>query len=202
MMKIARTLMLGVAAAGLMISGAQAADPVLLPADPVMIYDDIAFSFEGFYIGVQGGGFFTDNFGDFDHTAGLIGIVAGANFLVSDAILAGLEFQGDVYFGGNTASSSGFSAADALILGRVGALVTDEVLIYAAAGVGLIGGTGFAPASETGAYYAIGGGAEVAVTDNLGIRGEVLYKHLFNNTTTGIDGSGVQATLGLLWHLN
>ena len=201
-MKIARSLMLGVAAAGLMASGAQAAD-LLLPADPVMVYDDIAFSFEGFYIGVQGGAFFTDDFGGLNHTAGVIGIVAGANFLVSDAILAGLEFQGDVYFGGVEGGDNGFNAADALILARIGALVTDEVLVYAAAGVGLVGGTGFDPVgNDTGGYWAAGGGVEVAVTDNLGVRGEVLYKHLFEDTDIDLDGSGVQATLGLLWHLN
>jgi outer membrane immunogenic protein len=201
MMKIARSLMLGVAAAGLMVSGAQAAD-LLLPAAPEVIYDDVAFSFEGFYIGIQGGAFFTDGYGGFDHTAGLVGIVAGANFLVSDAILAGLEFQGDVFFGGNDGDDSSFGAVDALILGRIGALVTDEVLVYAAGGVGIVGGTGFevGTSDDTAGFYALGGGVEVAVTDNLGVRGEVLYKHLFNDQDAS--GSGVQATLGLLWHLN
>ncbi|MDB5505669.1 MAG: hypothetical protein JWR75_307 [Devosia sp.] len=216
-MKFARTLMLGVAALTIMGSAVQAADLILPPPamlDP--IYESPMFDFEGLYVGVQGGAFFPlkngdagSSFGSIDHTAGLIGLVAGANFLVTDMFLAGLEVQGNFLFGGNTTSSDEVSvaaisgagyAAEGLILGKLGVVLTDNVLAYAAAGVGVMGGNAFG--DNSGAFYAVGGGLEFGVTDNLGLRGEVLYRHLFNDQASGVSGHGLSATVGLIFHVN
>jgi outer membrane immunogenic protein len=174
---IARSLMLGVAAAALMVSGAQAADLIVQPpaADP--IYESPLFNFEGFYAGVQGGGYFYNGGGN-----GLVGVVAGANFAVSDAILAGLEFQGDAIY-----ENSNTWTYDALLLAHLGAVVTDQVLVYAAAGVGSVDGQ---------SAYALGGGVEVAVSDSVSVRGEVLGLGAWNNS----NWSTGRATVGVLFH--
>ena len=190
---IARSLMLGVAAAALMVSGAQAADLIVQqPADP--IYESPLFDFEGFYAGVTVGG--TAANGGY----GNAGLVAGVNFLVADPILVGIEAQGDVFFNG-----SGLSAGDALILGRVGVLATDQVLVYAAAGAGVIGSNN--PSISEG-IWAVGGGVEVAATDSLSIRAEALYLRTFDsgvnngfNPVAGANSSdAAKFTIGALWH--
>jgi hypothetical protein len=42
----------------------------------------------------------------------------------------------------------------------------------------------------------------MGVTDNLGVRGEVLYKQPFGTPPAGDPTSSFQATIGLLWHMN
>ena len=201
--------MLGAVALGIMGSAAQAADLILPPAILDPIYESPMFDFEGLYIGVQGGAFFplangqtTAEFGSgtINHTAGLIGLVAGVNFMATDMFLVGVEIQGNVLFGGQSPVVSGGYAAEGLILGKLGVVLTDNVLIYAAGGFGVMGGPDFGPTSGT--YYAVGGGLEFGVTDSLGIRGEVLYKHLINNPAAAPSDAGMSATIGLLYHLN
>lgn len=153
-----------------------AAEPTFM-ADP--IYDSPLFNFEGFYIGAQAGGAILAVPG----TVGVVGLVAGANFALSDALIAGLEFQGEALFNG-----AGFVGADALLLARAGTYVTQDMLAYGALGAGMVAGAG---------AYAFGAGIEMPLMEQLSARGEVL----------GIGGfgggpSGAKATAGLLWHLN
>src|SRR5688572_24097294 len=104
-MTFTKSLMLGVAAAALLSTGAQAAD-LLMPAN--QIYDSALFDFEGFYVGATGSlGAFPGPGGN-----GMIGVVVGTNFTVTDAILAGVEFQGDTVWNG-----AGFYGFNALFLG-------------------------------------------------------------------------------------
>lgn len=191
---IARSLMIGAAAVALMTSGAFAADLVVQApaADP--IYESPMFDFDGFYAGATLGGTAADG------GYGNVGLVAGVNFIVADPILLGVEAQADLFFNGD-----GLSAADALILGRVGALVTDEVLVYASGGVGVIGADN--PERQE-AFWAVGGGVEFAATENLSIRAEGLYYRTFDdgldnefNAVDGADASdAAKFTIGALWH--
>src|SRR6218665_3936105 len=91
-MNLQKTLMAG-AALALMCGSVQAAD-LLMPAD--LIYDSALFTFEGFYVGGTAG------LGAFPGTGGvgMIGVVAGANFALTDAIFTGVEFQGDALWNG------------------------------------------------------------------------------------------------------
>jgi outer membrane immunogenic protein len=175
-----RSLLLGSAAALALVSGAQAAD--LLVVQPSPVYEDVsAFSFEGFYAGVTAGGIAVSGGG----SAGSIGIVAGANFLVSDAILAGVEFQADaLYYAG------AFNASDFLILGHIGAVVSDNVQVYAALGGGVINDAGTSYGT-----WAYGVGAEFAVTDSVSLRGEVLGLYVPSTSQ-----NAVKATAGVLFH--
>jgi outer membrane immunogenic protein len=173
-MKIAHSLLAGAALAVAMASAANAAD-LLKPADP--IYSSPLFNFEGFYIGATGGGTISNSL------YGNLGVVAGANFAITDGIIAGVEFQGDTYWNGG-----GYAAYDALALGRVGGFVSDNVLVTGDLGVGLLNG---------GAVYAFGGGAEMGLASNFGVRGDVQAISYFGHAP-----SALRASAGLIWHMD
>lgn len=175
-MTFTRSLMLGVAAAALITTGAQAADP-MTPADNM--YGSPLFDFEGLYAGATAGlGAFPGSGG-----AGMIGVVVGTNFAVTDAILAGVEFQGDTVWNG-----AGFYGWNALFMGKLGGYLSDDMVVYGTAGGGWVANT---------PSYALGGGVEMAIADQFSIRGEAV-------ATGGWGGgfSGGKVTAGLLWHLD
>ncbi len=131
-------------------------------------------AFEGGYVGGYGGGFLHPEID------GTLGGIAGVNFALTDGIVIGAEAQGGATFGDST-------TYDALMLGHLGYEVTDSAMVYGALGSGLIDGKG---------SYAFGGGAEAALSGQLGVRGELLG--------TGEWGGGVEATkatAGVLWHI-
>src|SRR5690606_920925 len=103
-------------------------------------------NFEGFYLGVTGGGALVPGPG----LVGTVGVVAGANFELSDAIIAGVEWQGDTLWNGG-----GLVGFDALFLGKLGSYMSDAAIIYGTAGGGWVNG---APS------YAFGAGIEAAVS--------------------------------------
>lgn len=178
-----RSLLLGAAAAGALVSGAQAADLTVVQPSPV--YEDVsAFSFEGFYAGVTAGGIGVQGGG----SAGSLGIVAGANFAVTDGVLAGVEFQADALY-----HSGGFNSADFLALGHLGAVVADNVQIYAA-----LGGGALSTGGTTYGAWAYGVGAEFGVTDTVSVRGEVLGLYL-PGAPAG-NQNAAKATVGVLFH--
>src|SRR5688572_15631010 len=152
-----RSLSLGVAAAALLAGGAQAAD-LIIPTTPVPIYEAAGFDWEGLYAGVNLGGVFTNANGltnlEVSTSQFSIGGAVGVNFIVADPILVGLEVQGDYVF------HAGDDAGLFLALARVGAVVTDQVLVYAAGGVGVTSRSGVREGAD-----ALPGRLEVAVTD-------------------------------------
>jgi len=174
-MKFAHSVLVGAVLAASMATAANAAD-LLKPADP--IYSSPLFNFEGFYLGGSAGGAITGG-----GLNGTLGVIAGANFAVTDGIIVGGEFQGDAYWTGG-----GFTAFDALALGRVGGFISDNTMLYGDLGLGFKGGT---------AVYAVGGGAEMALTGPLSIRGDVQILGGW-----GALPSTGRATVGLLWHMN
>jgi outer membrane immunogenic protein len=190
-----RSLTLGVAAVALMASGAQAAD-LFIPTTPEpIIVSEPSFGWDGLYAGVEAGGFFYDDAdgstpGD---TFGVIGGVVGANFIAFDPILVGVEVQADYIWGEDA------DAGLILALARVGAVVTDQVVVYAAGGAGSIFGGG-----DSEMVYALGGGVEFAVTENVSLRGEVLGIGAFEDTTFfGNDDQffdAAKATVGVFYH--
>ena len=173
-MKFAHKLLAGAALAVSLGSAAQAAD-MLQPADP--IYNSPLFNFEGFYVGGDAG--ITGS----NTLYGNVGVIVGNNFQITDGIIIGPEFQGDVYWTGN-----GLTAYDALAFGRVGGFLSDNVLLAGDLGVGFLNG---AP------VYAFGGSAEMAMTGNLSLRGDVQAISFFGHAP-----SAVRATAGVVFHLN
>ncbi|WDR03204.1 hypothetical protein PSQ19_03200 [Devosia algicola] len=187
-----RSLSFGVAAAALMVSGAQAAD-LMIPTTPQPVYQANGFSWEGLYAGIEAGGLFNGSpsaIGTLpaSTTQGVIGGVVGVNFIVADPIVLGLEVQGDYVFG--SAADSGLFLA----LAHVGVVATDNVLVYAAAGAGASTRSGV----STG-VYALGGGVDVAVTDNVSVRGEVLGLGDFDGAADNFFESA-KATVGVFYH--
>jgi outer membrane immunogenic protein len=190
-----RSLSLGVAAVALLSSGAMAAD-LIIPTTPQPIYESAGFSWDGLYAGVEAGGVFNSNnvnggVGNLNAntTNGLIGGVVGVNFTVADPIIVGIELQGDYVFG------NGQDSGLFLALARVGAVVTDQVLVYAAGGVGAINTNGVSDG-----VYALGAGVEFAVTDKVSIRGEVLGLGDFTNQANNQFFDSAKATVGVFYH--
>ena len=173
-MKLAQKLLAGAALAVALGSAAQAAD-MLQPADP--IYNSPLFNFEGFYVGGDAG--ITGS----NTLYGNVGVLVGNNFQVTDGIIIGPEFQGDVYWTGN-----GLTAYDALAFGRVGGFISDNVLLTGDVGLGFLNG---AP------VYAFGGAAEMGITGNLSVRGDVQAISYFGHAP-----SAVRASVGVVFHLN
>jgi outer membrane immunogenic protein len=141
---------------------------------------DSGFDWSGFYAGVYGVARFSPE-GRAQYGAGLD---------------LGLNAQYDFYLLGAEVAAHGLGESDGAtstsygqVLARGGVLVTDDVAIYAAAGYGLDLG----PADN--GQWLLGGGLEMAVTDNVSLRAQ--YLHGFTNTggeTTN------QVTFGANYH--
>lgn len=128
-----------------------------LAADPIVMYDPVPVveNFTGFdWEGVYGGLYVSLQ--DVPSTFGIGGNV-GVNLLL-DPVLIGVE--GDIAWLSN-------STWQGQVHGRLGALVTDNVLIYGLAG--------FGSHSVNGGYVPVGAGIEVAVTDRLSLKGQYEY---------------------------
>jgi outer membrane immunogenic protein len=142
------------------LAGANAADAIALPVQTaeMPLYDDAAgFDWNGFYAGVYG--------------VGRISPVGGTQFGIGIDIGANAQFDffligGEVALQGLTGGA--FDTAYGEVLGRTGVVITDEVLLYAAAGYGTDFGV-------TDSDVLIGGGVELAVNDNVTLRGQYLH---------------------------
>ncbi|WIJ23686.1 outer membrane protein [Devosia sp. RR2S18] len=179
-----RKLSLGVAAATLLVGGAQAAD-LIIPTTPMPIYEEAGFSWDGMYAGIRAGGIFNDG----DDTDGVIGGVVGVNFAAADAFLVGAEVSGDYIWTDGEEDYGQFLASL-----RAGAVVTDAALIYAIGGVGVNVADG-----DSDAIYQLGGGVEFLVTENVSVRGEVVGLGDFDGGDDDFFESA-KATVGVFYH--
>lgn len=190
-----RSLAIGVSAAALMVGGAQAAD-LIIPTTPQPIYEAAGFDWEGLYVGARLGGQWTadatSQYGNqaASTTNGVIGAAVGVNFIPVDPLLLGVEVTGD-WLWNNTYSSGEFFANL-----RAGAVVTDNALIYALAGVGFQTRDTF----TTEGVYQLGGGVEFAVTDAITVRGEVVGQGDFRNEAGDTFFESAKATVGVFYH--
>jgi outer membrane immunogenic protein len=178
-MRLFRTIALTamVAAAPL---AARAADPLVVPlsTNEALPVTDTEFDWNGFYAGVYGVSQISPA-GGVQYGLGVdIGVNARFEFILVGAEVA---YHGLV---GGTGSTSYLQA-----LGRVGVAATDDLVLYAAGGVGVDLG----PPAETDALF--GGGIEFAMTDDLSLRGQ--YLHGF--PLTGANPKE-QVTLGANFH--
>ncbi|MET0606945.1 MAG: outer membrane protein, partial [Beijerinckiaceae bacterium] len=169
------------------------------PVAPAPVVYAPAFTWTGFYIGVQGGytrgrttGAVSDAIGGesfgYDTDGGLFGVHAGYNFQFSPMFVAGVE--ADAEWSG--LSGSGVTSLGAFghstdiewqgsLRGRLG-LAFERAMIYATGGLALaniehaaIGPISSYSYSDTRAGWTLGGGIEYAVTNNVTIRGEYRY---------------------------
>jgi outer membrane immunogenic protein len=173
-----------VVAAGLGVGSVFAAD-VVAPA-AVIIPETAAFDWEGFYVGVHGGGSWALQV---DANYGLIGVDVGANFLAAESFLIGIEGSVDLL------SGTFGEFVHVYATGRAGVLASDEVYVYALASLG----TEINDAGDTFPFYALGGGIEVAVTEAVSVRGELAGGQFFEDADDDLFGS-VVARFGVNFH--
>jgi outer membrane immunogenic protein len=173
---------------------ARAADLSVAPiykAPPVVTPQ--AYNWSGFYLGLNGGGGWGtstwDTAGSFNLSGGVVGGTAGVNWQVGHAVL-GLE--GDVDW-----SSLKGSATTALcpagcttnndwlatVRGRAG-YAFDRVMPYVTGGLAAgdikASTPGFAGTSQNNAGWTVGGGVELALTNNWTAKAEYLHVDLGN----------------------
>jgi outer membrane immunogenic protein len=149
-----------IATAGLGAGAVQAADLITMPvsSSPVEIPVADTYDWNGFYTGVYG---VVQNSPAGGTQYGL-GINAGVNAQF-DFFLIGAEVALHGLTGGALDTTYG------QILGKAGVVITDSVMLYAAAGYGIDLG---APAEEDAL---VGGGVELALNDSMSVRAQYLH---------------------------
>ena len=149
-MRTIKIALLATVAGATLTTATLAADPIVM-MDPTPVVDNFTgFDWEGVYAGLYVSGQSVPSaFG--------IGGNVGVNILL-DPILLGVE--GDVtWLSNSTWQGQG--------VGRLGVLVTDNVLAYALAG--------FGSHSVTSTYVPVGAGLEVALGERFSIKGQYEY---------------------------
>jgi outer membrane immunogenic protein len=162
--------------------GAMAADLMMsVPVsthDSLPVADDSGFDWNGFYAGIYG-------VGQFSPVAGSqygLGLDIGANAQF-DFVLVGAEFDVQALGGGNNGTGT-----YAQVIGKGGLVATDNLVLYAAGGYGLeLGG------DESDAL--LGGGVELAVSDDLSLRAQYLHGFALDG-----DNPKDQVTIGANFH--
>lgn len=161
------------------------------------------YDWTGFYIGAHGGyGFGSTEDSLFDHdTEGFIaGGQVGYNRQFGNWV-AGLEADASYSDLNNEDDNAGFDAELnylATVRGRVG-FAFDKALVYGTGGLAfgeLDYNNGVDSAKETQFGYAVGGGVEVGLTQNISVKGEYLYVDLgeesFGGETVNFDAHTVK----------
>jgi outer membrane immunogenic protein len=195
MNRIAMTLLAGVAALGFA-SATQAADLIVdyAPVSPGMI--NVSGDWDGAYVGVFGGygwGTLTDEDGTFsppgteyDTTGWMLGVNAGADFTISEAIVAGLV--GDIAWSNQTADTDfGLDSAtinwQGSIRGRLG-FDGGAFLPYVTAGLAFANATVDDGDEDTQTHigWTAGAGVAIAVADNVSL--DLQYRYSDFGTKT------------------
>jgi outer membrane immunogenic protein len=204
-MLLSRSLLVGASLIA-MASTSYAADLIIdEPAAPV--YEAAGYDWTGLYVGVFAGGAsgtvdWTSQYSDeglgespegsLDVDGWFGGVAVGANFQTGMFVLG---VEGDIAWAdisgeGDIVDSTSIASLNVDYLGTLRAragVAFDSVLLYAtggfAYGTGSVGITeldGVIDANEDATFtgYAVGLGAEVAVTENISIKGEYLYTAL------------------------
>lgn len=181
-MSLCRSIAVGGVLALAFAGTAQAADTISVPTssrqNALPVSDtDTGFDWSGFYAGIFGSGQ-----KEASGTGYGLGAVAGMNSQIN-FYLVGAEVAVEG-LGGDSQNN-----AYAQVVGRGGIVVTDQVLLYGAAGYG----SNFSAPTDN--HMLLGGGVEFAVSDNVSLRGQYLYGRPLNG-----NDSVQQVTLGANFH--
>lgn len=182
---IHRTMAIAAACFSLLTASAFAAD-LTLPVEEVPIVDEAGFDWARPYVGVSVSGEFATDDSD-DYFGG--GVFAGVNFLAAETFLLGIEGSADAVSNGD------LTYAELFVLGRAGALVTPDVLIYGIAGVGYE--FQLPDGNDAATAYQLGAGIEVAVTEDVTIRGQLTGLGYFGDDSLF---DYTRATVGIAFH--
>jgi outer membrane immunogenic protein len=210
-----RKVLLSTVALAALTGSALAADLPSRKAAPAYIAPVSAYSWTGFYVGIEGGADFlntgfTPTTGaarlSNNRTAGLVGGVVGYNYEFPNRFVLGLEGDAGGVLGARRSFASNFYYNDdsyyADIRGRVGYAVAERALLYVAGGVafgdnktGFVNGFSY---SKDAVGWTIGAGLDYAFTNNLIGRVEYRYTDLGRYTTTAIGGRTYQDSNAVL----
>lgn len=208
-----KKILLASAAVAALSTTAFAADLPSRKGPPVAPVYVPAFTWTGFYVGIQGGYGWGRSSGTisapigvpvlaygYDAKGGVIGGHVGYNYQFTQNLVAGIE--GDLEWVGVkdsvTNAALGLTHRTKLdwqgsVRGRLG-VAFDRVMVYATGGVAFAdikrnlytfpGGVNLLSNSDTRAGWTIGGGIEYAVTNNVTMRGEYRYTDYGRNTAS------------------
>jgi outer membrane immunogenic protein len=203
-MLFSRTLLVGASLIA-MASTAYAADLIVDEA-PAAVVSAAGYDWTGLYVGVFAGAASgtVDYTGEYDDAPGVLtegdidvdgwfgGVAAGANFQTGSFVL-GVEGDiawSDISGSADIPASTSDASLDVDYIGTIRAragVAFDSVLLYATGGFAYAGGSigiteidGVIDASEDATFtgWTVGLGAELAITDNLSVKGEYLYTAL------------------------
>ena len=176
----------------LALTGAAAAADLPPPAAPYYKAPAYApaFTWSGFYLGVNGGGGFGrsnwDSAGGFDLSGGLVGGTVGYNYQIGQAVIA---LEGDIDWAdinGTTTTLCPFGCKTSddwlsTVRGRLG-YAAGRFMPYVTGGAAFgdikASTPGFAGGSTTNAGWTVGAGLEFAVAGNFSLKAEYLYVDL------------------------
>jgi outer membrane immunogenic protein len=164
-MRTIKIALLATVAGAALTTATLAADPIVM-MDPTPVVEQFTgFDWEGVYAGLYGAIQTDDTTAPPSDTVFGVGGNVGINFLL-DPVLLGVE--GDI----TILTDNNLLPADTVdwtgqAVGRVGVLVTDNVLAYGLAG--------FGAHSDTGGYVPVGAGLEVALGERVSLKGQYEY---------------------------
>jgi outer membrane immunogenic protein len=150
----------------------------------------VAYNWTGFYVGLNGGGAFGsstwDSTGSRDISGGLVGGTIGYNYQWGQAVFG---VEGDIDWASISGSTNNLCPAGcrtsdtwlSTVRGRIG-YAADRFMPFVTGGAAFgdirASTPGFATASGTNAGWTLGGGLEMAVTQNWTAKVEYLYVDL------------------------
>ncbi len=184
--------------------------PMLSPQAPVYAP---AYTWSGFYLGVNGGGGWGrsswSSTGPFNISGGLVGGTVGYNYQVGQAVLG---VEGDIDYadisgsGPSTACPFGCRTKDSwlsTVRGRLG-YAAGRFMPYVTGGAAFgdirASSPGFSGVSTTNAGWTVGGGLEFALAGNWTAKAEYLYVDL-GNVGCGLS-CGVTTVNNVNFHAN
>ena len=162
--------------------------PAPQPPAQAFVQEQVSFDWSGFYVGVYGGYGFGESSAagvDEDADGGLAGGTIGFN-MQNGSFVYGIEADGG--WSGIEDDIDDLSVTwTSTVRGRIG-YAFDSVLLYATGG-GAIGGveSDITGGDDTRLGFAVGGGVEAALTDNISAKVEYLYVDLGEDDLGGID---------------
>lgn len=203
---------------------AASAVAALCAAGPALAQDASERPFNGFYLGVHGGGLTTDYFGEFDSAEPastlsfedldsfqpLLGFQLGVDRHITERFVIGVQIDMSFAFGDSEGSRNGegdFLTAETDYLAtagiRAGYEVVEDTLLYGRAGVAFVNYDGTATDAASGVTADIGegnagvfaaGGLQYKLTESVSIQGEGVY--YFFDDENEIDGVTPDSDVG------
>ena len=189
-MRALRTLAIAAFAALAATATASATDlvDVVTPA-PMYATADDGFDWNGIYFGK----YVFQYWSDLGAGNNGIGKALGVNLELGDYFLIGGEVRVEASFDNFVYEAFSLGA-----VGRAGFILADNFLIYAVGGASYTDLGGGLNVTES----IFGGGLEVALGDNVSLRGEISHRECIGGNVACLVGGYNHGSVGVFWHFN